>query len=83
MYRPRLNGHHLLLLCVSALVVLSALLLSAGEVQGQTTNNQPTITTADDAYDFAENKDATDVVATFVASDMDSDADLTWTISGQ
>ncbi len=78
MSTPRPTGNLRLLLCVSALVVLSALLLSPGEVHA---NSQPTMTTTQAAYNFAENTDATTAVATFVASDTDMDT-LTWTLSG-
>ena len=45
-------------------------------------NEAPDLTTTTSAYDFAENTLATTAVATFEASDPDSGAVLTWTLTG-
>ena len=76
-------GHIRPLLTAAVLALLTVLLLlSPGEVKGQSTNNQPTMTTTQDAYNFAENTDVSTAIATFAASDIDSGDTLTWTISG-
>ena len=45
-------------------------------------NEAPDLTTTTSAYNFAENTLATTAVATFEASDPDSGAVLTWTLTG-
>ena len=80
MYTPRLNGHLLFLLCVSALVVLSALLLSPGEVYAA----DPTFDDGmDTTREVPENSSmGTSVGTPVAATDADTGDTLDYTLSG-
>ena len=77
----RPNGHLLLLLCVSALVVLSAMLLSPGEVRGQNAPMFPSSETG--MRNVAENTaSGEDIGAAVVATDSDTGDVLTYSLEG-